>query len=229
MARNVNGPIHCGAIAVGGDASVAPVSLPVSWALADQPTLTGAEAGYTAFVTDYGHFVRWTGSVWQFAPGDVGNGFRRDYAIAPQEVGWQLMDGSATTYLVVGGATLTTAAYTTPNLTGSPAFFKSIAAYTGTIESAVAPALSGSTAGATATISGTSAAESSHTHGATAIVQVTVGADPYFPITGVSAGTAHSHGAGSLAVDSHTHTAGTLAADTTARPPSVGWLPYFRR
>lgn len=110
------------------------------WALAAQPTLGPADAGYLAFVTDYGHFVRWTGTVWQFAPGDVGNGFFRPFAITPQEVGWQLCDGTATTYLVVGGATLTTAAFTTPALTTSPAYLKTGAAYTG-----AAVAKSGST------------------------------------------------------------------------------------
>ena len=84
-------------------------------AVGSQPTLTGADAGYLAYVTDYGHLVHWTGTVWEFAPGDVGNKFRRDFMGAPQEVGWQLMDGSATTYLTVGAATLTTSAYTTPD------------------------------------------------------------------------------------------------------------------
>src|SRR5947207_9997037 len=52
------------------------------FALAGQPALGASDAGYVAYLTDYGHFVRWTGTVWQFAPGDVGNGFFRDFAFA---------------------------------------------------------------------------------------------------------------------------------------------------
>ncbi len=97
--------------------------------------LVVAAAGYLAFETTTGHLLRWTGSAWEFAPGDVGNGFFRDQAIAPQDSAfWQVCDGSVTSYLVLA-ATLSTAAFTTPNLVGTAAYRKS-GTYTGTINAA---------------------------------------------------------------------------------------------
>lgn len=82
--------------------------------LAAQPTaLTAADAGRLYYVTDFGHCCRWDGAQWTFAPGDPGNGFVSDHAFAPQEVGWQLSNGAATTYLTVGGTTLTETAFLT--------------------------------------------------------------------------------------------------------------------
>lgn len=203
------------------------------WALAGQPALAAGDAGYVAFVTDYGHFVRWTGTVWEFAPGDVGNGFFRAFAITPQEVGWGLCDGSSYTYLVVGGATLTTGSITTPNLSGTAAYLKAGGAYTGTI--AAASGASGSTAPG---ITGSTASESSHTHtgttdntpNATGTTRDTLAIDMYaFSVTQhnhtftTGAGSAHSHGVGTLAVDSHTHGIGTLD------PAHVDVLYYVRR
>lgn len=104
--------------------------------LAAQPTLGAGDAGYIGWVTDYGHAVRWTGAVWQFAPGDPGNGFWAVRPVAPQEVGWQLMDGTVTDYLTVGGATLTATPYTATNVPAGT-FLKVLAAYTGVVASAV--------------------------------------------------------------------------------------------
>lgn len=87
--------------------------LTLSFPLANQPGPRQIKAGGIGFVSDYGHMVRWTGSVWEFAPGDPGNGYVVPFAVAPQGVGWGLCDGSAYAYLVVGGATLTTANFTT--------------------------------------------------------------------------------------------------------------------
>jgi len=230
--------------------------------------LGASDESYLAFETVTGHVLRWTGTAWTFAAGDVGNKFKRDFWGTPQEDGWVLCDGGASSYLQLG-ATLSLTAFTTPNLSGSPAFHKSIAAYTGTIEAAIAPALSGSTANATATVSGSTANESAHTHGGGSLsgstasegtgntglsnnptVEADINRDGNtFYLTadhthdgpshahgvgtlavGTSgAGSAHGHGAGTLAVDNHLHALGTLAADSAARPPSIGWLPYFRR
>lgn len=194
------------------------------FAFAAQPSLGASDEGYIAFETTYGHLLRWTGAVWEFAPGDLGNGFRRDFAIVPQEIGWKLCDGTLTDYLTVGAAALTVTAFTPPNLSGSPAFHKSSALYTGTIEAAIGGGLTGATAN-----------EAAHTHDdGTLATGDPDGSTPnllspgafffaasdlhHHNITGnTGAGTAHSHGAG------------TLATDTAARPPSVGWLPYFRR
>lgn len=134
------------------------------WALADQPTLGASDEGYVAFVSDYGHLVRWTGTVWEFAPGDVGNGFLRAFPVAPQETGWQLCDGTATDYLTVGGASLTATAFTTPDLDANPAYLKSANAYTGTINAKGGSTGTGST-GTGSTGTGTTGNESAHTHG----------------------------------------------------------------
>jgi hypothetical protein len=64
--------------------------------------LGAGDAGYVAFETAYGHLLRWTGAVWEFAPGDCGNKFFRDFIGTPQETGWALCDGSATDYLKLG-------------------------------------------------------------------------------------------------------------------------------
>lgn len=205
--------------------------------------LGASDEGYLAFEYTYNHFVRWTGATWQFFGGDVGNKFRRDFMGAPQELGWQLCDGTVTDYLTLG-ATLTVTAVTTPNLTGTPSFHKSIAAYTGALEAAIAPSLSGSTGSAGTTVSGTTGTESAHTHGvtltlgaATVTNNASAGLDfgaanalHLHSASGTSdAGSAHSHGVGSLSADAHTHGVGSLAANSAARPPSIGWLPYFRR
>lgn len=237
-------------------------------AFASVPTDLGADdEGFLLQITDYGHRVRWDGAAWAFAPGDQGNGYFQDFAVAPTVPGWKLCDGSATTYLSMG-ATITATAFNTPNLAGSPAYRKSAAAYTGSIDAATAPGLSGSTANATvtisgrtaqdtATISGETADESAHTHDVSGTtsepsgssVGVTIGTDDQvanathdhtFSDTS-TAGTAHKHGKGTLAVDAHDHGAGslagdahlhalgTLAVDATAEPARLGVLAYFRR
>lgn len=199
----------------------------------EQPTgLTIDNDGMLYFVTDYGHLVRWNGTlgVWNFAPGDVGNGFFRDYAIVPQEAGWALCDGSVTTYLVVGGPTLTVANFTTPNLSGSPAYKKSAAAYTGTINAA-----------------GATSSDGAHTHGTTSLNH----AHNYFTNTGVRTSAlfdievATTGGTG-LFVPSNAHVhsnAGTTTftdpatttdsngahTHTTGDPARLSVLPYFKR
>ena len=101
---------------------------------ANQPTDLGTnDTGLLLFVSDFGHLMRWTGTAWEFAEGDVGNGFFRDFAVNPPESGWQLCDGTVTTYLTLSGATLTTTSFTTPNLTGTAAYRKSATAYSGTV------------------------------------------------------------------------------------------------
>lgn len=104
--------------------------------LAATPTGLGTgDAGFRYRVSDYGHEVVWNGSIWEFAPGDCGSGFFSVRALAPQEVGWQVCDGSATNYLTVGAATLSATAFTTPNPTDGT-FLKRLAAYTGAIDAA---------------------------------------------------------------------------------------------
>lgn len=225
--------------------------------LAEQPTnLTPDEDGLLYFVTDYGHLVRWNGSlaVWKFGPGDPGNGYFADYAITPQAVGWALCDGSATNYLVVGASALTTAAITLPDLITTGVYRRG-GAYTGVVAAAVAAGLTisgslttSSNGAHTHTVSGSTANEGSHTHAAgglilaaaATVLNVAGGGNLTYdgfvdnPITGTTAaGSAHAHGAGTLAGDSngaHTHTISpTGTTDTAARPPTLVTAPYFRR
>lgn len=121
----------------------------VTGTLAEQPTGLGVnDDALLFFVSDFGHMVRWNGPLnkWEFAPGDPGNGFFADFAIVPQTTGWFLCDGSATTYLTVGGAALGSSSFTTPNLNGTPTYRKSAGTYTG----ALIPAGGATSTGATA-------------------------------------------------------------------------------
>lgn len=96
--------------------------------------LGSSDAGYLAWVTDYAHQVYWDGAAWQWLDGDRPTRFG-DFATNPG-VGWALCDGTATTYLTVGGMSLVATAFTTPNLSGTAAYRKSAAAYTGTVTAA---------------------------------------------------------------------------------------------
>lgn len=194
------------------------------FAFAAQPSLGASDEGYIAFETTYGHLLRWTGAVWEFAPGDLGNGFRRDFAIVPQETGWKLCDGTLTDYLTVGAALLTATAFTPPDLSGSPAFHKSIAAYTGTIEAAIGGGLTGATADEAAHVHAGDPLTMSEPDGNTAS-QI----DPGSFFVAASEFHRHAMSGNTAAGTAHSHGAGTLATNTAARPPSVGWLPYFRR
>ncbi len=196
--------------------------------LAEQPTaLDAGNDGLLFYVSDFGHVVRWDGSasVWAFAPGDNGSGYFQDFAITPQAPGWALANGSTVTYLVVGGAALATASITLPNLTGTPAYRKAAAAYTGTINAA-SGSLSGSTAGQS----------NDHTHGVTgstsgpsALVTIREKDPPDFTESIPSA--THHHDisltSGGTSAD-HTHGAGSLAI-ASIDPANLAVLPFFRR
>lgn len=220
--------------------------------LAEQPTnLTPEEDGLLYFVTDYGHLCRYDGpaGVWRFGPGDPGAGYFQDFAITPQANGWALCDGSATNYLVVGASALTTASITLPNLTTGT--YRRGGAYTGSVLAATAPGMSGSLTtssnGAhTHTVSGSTANEAAHTHAFTT-PDASDNNNATFTVGGASvaslashvhnngttnAGSAHAHGAGTLAGDSngaHTHTIAQPTADSAGRPPTLVVAPYFRR
>lgn len=57
--------------------------------------LTANDAGKIVWVTDYNHLLRWSGSAWAFAPGDIGSNYYVDgFAAAPNSVGWHLADGT---------------------------------------------------------------------------------------------------------------------------------------
>lgn len=100
---------------------------------ANQPSGLGAsDAGLLFYCTDYNHVLRWSGSVWGFAPGDPGNHFYSVRPGPPQEVGWVEATGAATDYLTVGGAALTLTAFVPPNVAAGY-YLKTAAAYTGAL------------------------------------------------------------------------------------------------
>lgn len=185
-----------------------------SFTLAAQPVLGPADAGFLGFVTDYGHFVRWTGTIWTFAAGDPGNGFFSVRPVAPQEVGWQECDGTATDYLVVGAATLTATAFTTPDLkTTHPGYLKTGAAYTGVPVAATAP-------GAVST------ASTVKVDGGLVIAPDTLPTAG----SGATGALAAEHGHSHAITDStgHTH-AITTTPDATGEPTHLVLRCYFRR
>lgn len=196
--------------------------------LAEQPTGLGpSHAGLLYMVTDLGHECRWNGTAWEFAPGDEGNGFFRDFAVAPQMSGWwQVCDGSATTRLVVGGITLTTAAFTTPNLSDA---YRKAGAYTGSVLGAAAPG---------AVVSGfTDYADLTHAHGpgTYATGGPSAGAEVQVGSGQTVASDSHDHDvvAGQSGETGliHLHAAGTLAVsvDATGQPKRIACPVYFRR
>lgn len=216
--------------------------------LAAQPSLGSGDVGYVGFVTDYAHMVYWDGAKWEWLDGDQPGRFG-DFLQAPS-VGWALCDGSATTLLAVGGATLTTVSVTTPNRAGTPNFLQSGAAYTGTINAAVAPGatMTGSTAtgttasGTTGTFTGPTAdtAYNNISGAPSAVTQGTgTSVSPWFSSVIDRTHLDYTITANSLTMPSLTIPglsipalgAGTLAAtvDATALPSRLVALPYVRR
>lgn len=182
------------------------------FAFAAQPSLGASDEGYIAFETTYGHLLRWTGTVWEFAPGDPGNGYFEDFAIVPQGAGWKLCDGTATDYLVVGAAALTVTAITPPNLSAS--YRKGGAAYTGALI-----AKAGSTA-AGATTPGTIPA-GTFTGGPSNVINICQD-----NIVFQAANNAHAHQLPDLTVPALTVPALGVG---TIEMAHVAVLPYFRR
>lgn len=208
-------------------------------AFSARPTdLSTNDAGFLYEVSDHLHFCRWSGTAWAILDNDAG--IFVDSAVA-LGTGYQLCDGTATTYLAISGTDLAQTAFTTPDENTAPAgvYHKSIAAYTGTINAAVAPTLSGSSAAAATGV--TTNNESAHTHAvtsptaapsATATVSAglgaTVASDTHtHTITSpTGAGSAHNHG---ITDPTHTHGVGTYVVSSTAQPRNMGVLRYFRR
>jgi hypothetical protein len=89
----------------------------------DVPTdLTDRDAGVNVLLLDMGHRLFWDGHVWQFAPGDAGNGYLQAMPIVDLGVDvsktWAFADGSVATYLVVGEPRLRFGSVTLPNAPG---------------------------------------------------------------------------------------------------------------
>ena len=58
-----------------------------------------AQAGIQVWVATYNHILRWTGSVWSYAPGDNGAAYLVEFLTAPSGEGWLQCDGSTTDFL----------------------------------------------------------------------------------------------------------------------------------
>jgi len=101
-------------------------------------SLTTNDAGYLYYATDYARTFRWTGSVWENAPGDTMQGEVRGFTIAPG-TGWQLCDGSTVTRSTPTGGTTSV---TVPNY-ATPAYVKFATALT------VGPTAASGTSGST--------------------------------------------------------------------------------
>ena len=210
--------------------------------LVTQPNLpTDLATGDTGFIaavlTDFNHRLRWTGAAWDFAPGDVGGRFITGFVGAPPGGGWQLCDGTATSFLNANG---TTTAFTTPNLTGH--YCKFAAAYVATA------AVSGDTGITVATNQAASAGTPSGTNSSPTFLGDSVNTGPesatqaVFTGAGTTVtGSPHVHsvtptgavsaptftgnalGTHNHTQDNHTHTPGSQELARTTL------IPYMRR
>lgn len=111
-------------------------------------TFYASDAGYQVNITDYAHEIIWTGSQWNFAPGDSSKFVVPSVDGNPPSGGvWGLCDGSAYNVFEVTAGTVNIVNITTPNLTGDT--FVRGGTYTGSVNPTSAPTFS--TAGFTFT------------------------------------------------------------------------------
>jgi hypothetical protein len=186
--------------------------------VATQPSLGAGDAGYLGWLSDYLHPVRWTGATWQFFGSD--NNYFSVRPGTPQGGAWALCDGSTTKYLTLG-ATLTETNFTTPDLVSTPAYFKSIAAYTGTVNAKGGATAAGSTSPDTTGSGTTGSSTDTFTTGTNS---ATATADEKIPpdATATLAAQTHTH---SGTTDGHTHTqAGLSIPALTVSPIGVGTI-----
>lgn len=189
--------------------------------------LTAYDTGFLFYGTDYAHTWRWTWITgppahgqWEYAPGDRASGEFAWFASDPG-TGWKLCNGTGTTRT---NADASTTAFATPNLIG--VYPKGGSTYTGGVVSAVG-----------GTVSGTTGSESAHTHTVDPALWITDSPDTGMTVqAGTTANIAalmHKHyvdmpATTSSAGSAHSHDAGTLAV-SAGEPQHVDLLPYFRR
>lgn len=217
---------------------------------ANRPTdLTTTDVNFSLFVTTgtagvtYNHSCIWTGAAWIIV-GDQPGIFVESAVALAATTGHHPCDGTATTYLAISGANLVETAFTTPDENTAPSgvFHTSIAAYTGVINAASAPTISGSVANTTATNQATTANNQSATTGVTVDAHDVIerlddagagiwvfDAEADAGHTVVDPGHDHTQDAHNHTQDAHTHAVGTLAVSATGLPRNLGVLRYFRR
>jgi hypothetical protein len=109
-------------------------------------TLGTTNAGLLVWVTDYNHVLEWTGSAYQWGPGENGSAYFQGFAVAPTGNGWHVCNGAFVNYLksdgTLGGAVL-------PNTAATAAYIKFGSAYNSTIQVADAPLFAGNAAATT--------------------------------------------------------------------------------
>jgi len=185
-------------------------------------SLGAQDVGYLFYSTDYDRVFRWNGSAYEDAPGQPARGMivYFDYTNLPMQVAtaWALCDGSSATRSVVNG---TTASYTTPNLTGSTRFIRSVSGTTGgTGGSATThthPVDPPSTTSSNPDVAGTGA------ESVTTIVQSGTG----ITVAGVNHTNNHNH---THTVDVASFNSGTPSGTSgdDALPPYLNLRPYVR-
>jgi len=163
--------------------------------LANKPTDLGtADAGVLFCASDYARVFLWNGSGWQRAPGERPTREFAYFAEAPG-TGWQLCDGSAG--ITYTKADTTTSTMTMPSETGG-SYRKGGAAYTGTLNTALLPAVTGSTSSVSA---GTPAGT---------VSQPTLSMNSYTPAgTASQAASTGSYTLQLADIPSHTHSLGS--------------------
>lgn len=169
-------------------------------ALASIPAGLGADdTGFLFYSTNYVRTWRWTGSAWDYAPGER---LHKEIAWYPGTLpnGWALCDGSAVTVSTAAGAT---ASFTTPDLTGQ---YPKGGVYDGSVVSAVPGTLTGGMDPAGAHNHGGTATGNTGANNSSVAVQsgagTTVAADGHIHSASVTINAAldHIHGNGTLAV-----------------------------
>jgi hypothetical protein len=209
----------------------------------EKPSDLGADdAGFCFYASDFVRRYRWSGTAWERGAGEACTLQVATSPVAIAAAGWKTLDGTSNPvrYSLDDG---TTATISLPDATGA---YEVQGTWTGTVDAAVAPGLTGSTAAAGGHDHDVTLPD--HTHaidhdhpsastgppeaGGTATLQVGAGASVGYATTGHShafdppafTGSSGSDGADTVATDAvldHSHGKGTLAVDSAARPPSL--------
>ena len=197
--------------------------------------LLSSDDGFLAGVINFNHMLQWLESslAWNWAPGDNGSMYVQMFAVDPTpSTGWKIANGIASTYLNGDG---TVTAFTPPNLLGTPAYPKFGSPYTGVIDAAVAPLITGSVASGTAVfaagttgsangsagttgISGTGASIPATTgsSGTGASIPATTGNDSAAQVVAAGIGAnvpaePHTHAIGAITDPGHNHAMGSIS------------------
>lgn len=221
--------------------------------LANLPTdlTTPGDVGFLYYTTDYKHVHRFKGTpapLWEFAPDDDGSHYVQWDTDTPNVGTWHLMDGTAG--VVRSNPDGTTTTVTLPNMAG--VYAKGGNAYTGTVNPAVAPTVSGGSTGNAATGITLAANTGNAPTGETVNTgNANIGNDTDSPdFTAAAGGTQklalkphthvdsghthgitdpqHRHSSPALTDPQHQHTISGLTSGTNGEPANLVLLPWYR-